>query len=183
MFFFLNTDDAYLLSSWSGSFSPVLRRQKRPCYGHVYMVIVTHKHDYVYVKGIFGKLTTDNYINTLCSSFFPWNLVCAISVPNGVASGIKSSKLCLQFFLNVKFKAKDSKTKNYQDPNCWPVWVPSVWPPPSHPLWCRWSPRLLWAGVNVTVNKNLTEIIFWWHQRQNKFWWWIPRVINVEAPP
>ena len=71
MFFFLNTDDAYLLSSWSGSFSPVSRRQKRPCYGYVYMVIVTHKHDYVYVKGIFGQLTTDNYINTLCSSFFP----------------------------------------------------------------------------------------------------------------
>ena len=89
--------------------------------------------------------------------FFPWNLVCAISVPNGVASGIKSSKLCLQFFLNVKFKAKDSKTKNHQDPNCWPVWVPSVWPPPSHPLWCRWSPRLLWADRNVTLNKNLTD--------------------------
>ena len=55
MFFFLSTDDAYLLSSWSGSFSPMSRRQKRPCYGYVYMVIVTHKHDYVYVKGIFGK--------------------------------------------------------------------------------------------------------------------------------
>ena len=76
MFFFLNTDDAYLLSSWSGSFSPVSRRQKRPCYGYVYMVIVTHKHDYVYVKGIFGKLTTDNYINTLCSSFFSLETLC-----------------------------------------------------------------------------------------------------------
>ena len=53
VFFFLNTDDAYLLSSWSGSFSPVSRRQKRPCYGYVYMVIVTHNHGYVYVKVFF----------------------------------------------------------------------------------------------------------------------------------
>ena len=111
MFFFLNTDDAYLLSSWSGSFSPVSRRQKRPCHGYVYMVIVTHKHDYVYVKGIFGKLTTNNYINTLCSSFFPWNLVCAISVPNGVASGIKSGELCLQFFKITNLKQKTGKQK------------------------------------------------------------------------
>ena len=124
-----------LLSSCSGSFPPLSRRQKRLCKKASSDEDSLTFQSIPLASMISVGLDINQHDIIHHNRWFPYNLVRAISVTNGIAGTIQSGKLSLNFKRTITITILNMINDHVHCPP--PVSVPSVELPPSTLPMCR----------------------------------------------